>query len=67
MRGPVKKVCAGCHQSFECGQYRCWCGKLEVIDRQMDWIAARFEDCLCSVCLGKIVQSGVGPVDKPFR
>jgi hypothetical protein len=54
MRGPVTKTCEACGATFACGGYRCWCGKVGITERQMDWIAARFKDCLCPVCLEKV-------------
>jgi hypothetical protein len=30
---------------------------LGITDQQMDWIAARFQDCLCPACL-KMVSTG---------
>jgi hypothetical protein len=30
----------------------------------MDWIAARYQDCLCPVCLGKVASGELGP--QPF-
>ena len=56
MRGPVNKTCEACGRGFECGQYGCWCGKIGVTEQQMDWIAARFEDCLCPACLEKVCR-----------
>ncbi|MFI5223257.1 MAG: cysteine-rich CWC family protein [Nitrospirales bacterium] len=58
MRGPVNKTCEHCRHIFECGGYRCWCGKVGITEQQMDWIAARFQDCLCPACL-KLVSAGV--------
>jgi pantothenate kinase type III len=57
MRGPVTKTCEQCKQTFECGQYGCWCGQVGITEQQMDWIAARFQDCLCPACL-KMVSTG---------
>ena len=53
MRGPIQKVCEACGEIFECGQYGCWCCSVPVTEQQMDWIAARFQDCLCPACLNK--------------
>ncbi|MDR4469160.1 MAG: cysteine-rich CWC family protein [Nitrospira sp.] len=64
MRGSIQKTCECCGQVFECGGYKCWCGKVGITESHMDWIAARYEDCLCSLCLGKIVtgERGSHPV-----
>ncbi len=54
MRGPVQKTCEACGATFECGGYQCWCGPVGITERQMDWIALRFKDCLCRDCLHKV-------------
>jgi Cysteine-rich CWC len=54
MRGPVQKTCEACGLRFECGQYGCWCRNIHITEQQMDWIAARFQDCLCPACLNKV-------------
>lgn len=61
MKGPVTKTCGHCGQTFECGQYGCWCGKVGVTEQQMDWIAVRFEDCLCPVCLQQVRTGELEP------
>lgn len=61
MGGPIEKSCGHCGQRFECGQYGCWCGKVRLTDRQFDWIAARFQDCLCSDCLEQVRAGLLGP------
>jgi hypothetical protein len=59
MRGPVQKTCEACGEHFECGQYGCWCCNLPVSEQQMDWIAARFQDCLCPACLNKVITGAL--------
>ncbi|MGH7255164.1 MAG: cysteine-rich CWC family protein [Nitrospirales bacterium] len=54
MKGPVTKTCERCGRTFECGQYGCWCGQAGITERHMDWIAARFQDCLCPACLNQV-------------
>jgi hypothetical protein len=61
MRGPVQKTCESCGQGFECLGYLCWCSKLGITEQQMDWITARYKDCLCSHCLQKIAAGELGP------
>lgn len=61
MKGPITKVCEACGQSFVCGGYGCWCGQIGITERQMDWIAARFENCLCPDCLNKVSRGELGP------
>lgn len=63
--GPISKTCEACSQTFECGQYRCWCGHLGVTELQMDWIEREFKDCLCPVCLRKVISGVLGPGRAP--
>jgi hypothetical protein len=60
MKGPVNKTCEACGKAFECGGYQCWCGRVGITERQMDWIASRFQDCVCPICLAKV---GAGDVE----
>ena len=61
MKGPVNKVCQACNQLFVCGQYGCWCAQTGVTEKQMDWIEKSFKDCLCRLCLEKVVNGELGP------
>ncbi len=61
MRGPVEKVCEHCGEPFQCQGYRCWCETVRITDSQMDWIAARYQDCLCPSCLGRVAAGQLGP------
>ncbi|WHZ29849.1 MAG: hypothetical protein OJF51_004651 [Nitrospira sp.] len=36
-----------------------------MTEEQMDWIAARYEDCLCPACLGKIAIGELGTHPDP--
>ncbi len=54
MNGPVDKTCEACGAVFQCGGNQCLCGKVGITERQMDWIAVRFKDCLCPGCLDKV-------------
>ena len=67
MKGPVSKVCEGCRQVFICGQYGCWCAQVGITEQQMDWIEKSFHDCLCPLCLQKVISDEMGPAchDKP--
>ncbi|MDP1767933.1 MAG: cysteine-rich CWC family protein [Nitrospirota bacterium] len=57
----MTKTCEHCHDTFECRGYQCWCGTLGITQQQMDWIAARYKECLCPVCLGKVAAGELGP------
>jgi len=67
MKGPVEKICEACSRPFQCGQYGCWCGKVGVTEEQMDWIAARFDDCLCPDCLGTVAQGRIELINASLR
>jgi hypothetical protein len=68
MRGSVQKICEQCRQTFQCVGYQCWCGRLGITETQMDWIAARYRDCLCQACLEKIAAGNSGPQSlSPFQ
>lgn len=62
MKGPVSKVCEACKQAFTCGQYGCWCTQVGISDRHMVWIEQSFQDCLCPLCLQKVVDGKLGPL-----
>lgn len=64
MRGPVVKTCEHCQQTFSCGGYQCWCGSVGITEEQMDWIAARYQDCLCPACLQRVAHGTLGPTTK---
>ncbi|MEK6802034.1 MAG: cysteine-rich CWC family protein [Nitrospirota bacterium] len=57
----MTKTCEHCRQPFSCGGYQCWCGKIGITEAQMDWIAARFQDCLCPTCLQLVADGVLGP------
>ena len=56
------KICEACGQSFSCGGYGCWCGQVAITERQMDWISAKFRDCLCPACLLNVSRGELGPL-----
>ncbi|MGH7258220.1 MAG: cysteine-rich CWC family protein, partial [Nitrospiraceae bacterium] len=56
--------CEACGHSFTCGGYGCWCGRIGITEKQMNWIAARFQECLCPDCLKKVSQGDVSLVPK---
>ena len=60
MRGSVVKTCEHCQQPFSCGGYQCWCGSVGITEEQMDWIAARYQDCLCPACLRLVADGTLG-------
>jgi hypothetical protein len=65
MRGPIEKTCEHCGEPFQCQGYRCWCESVRITDSQMDWIEARYQDCLCPSCLGQVAQGAIGRQSDP--
>jgi len=61
MKGPIDKICEACNEPFVCGQYGCWCAQMGVTEKQMEWLESSFEDCLCPLCLKKVVNGELGP------
>ena len=61
MRGPVNKICEACRGAFVCGQYGCWCAQVGVTEAHMKWIEKSFKDCLCAICLKKVISGEFGP------
>jgi hypothetical protein len=61
----VVKTCEHCQQPFSCGGYQCWCGSVGITEEQMDWIAARYQDCLCPACLRLVADGTLGPTKPP--
>ena len=54
MTEPIERRCECCGRTFACGGYACWCGSVPMTERQSAWIAARYDDCLCPLCLAQI-------------
>lgn len=49
-----QKECPRCHVPFECKSGTialCQCQAVELSPAQLDYIAARYGDCLCARCL----------------
>jgi hypothetical protein len=67
MKGPIDKICGHCGQTFACGGYGCWCGQVPLTERQFDWIAQRYDNCLCSICLQKISNGELGVISDTDR
>lgn len=51
------KACPRCGDEFECktGSIAlCQCQTVELDEAQSDYIAARYDDCLCAACLAAL-------------
>lgn len=48
------KFCQRCNKAFECKSgsiLLCQCQTVLLTPEQLDYIAAQYDDCLCSACL----------------
>lgn len=51
------KSCPRCHAGFECKPDdvdNCQCASAKLNQSQRDYIASRYDDCLCVDCLNKL-------------
>jgi hypothetical protein len=50
------KECPRCGKTFTCtGTVFCWCFEVTIPERVRDYIAARYEGCLCKECIDELV------------
>ncbi len=48
------KLCPVCNRSFECKMgdvLKCQCYAVRLNDEEREYIAQRFQDCLCATCI----------------
>lgn len=48
------KTCPRCQSEFECKTgtiEQCQCQTVELTEEHLDYIQARYDDCLCAACL----------------
>ena len=56
---PRTLTCPMCGQPFTCGlSASCWCAARKVTEEVRAWLAARYETCVCSTCLDRLVEEG---------
>lgn len=51
------KTCPHCQQHFECKTgdiHNCQCETVELMQHHRDYIAAKYNDCLCVSCIREI-------------
>jgi len=57
------KICPACQQTFECNEeniFECQCYQIQLNTQQKAMIANQYTDCLCSLCLNKLI------IEKPL-
>ncbi|MEI7934673.1 MAG: cysteine-rich CWC family protein [Chlorobiaceae bacterium] len=55
-------TCPVCGQPFTCAlSSTCWCATRTVPSEVRDYLAGRYETCVCSTCLDQLIeQAGTG-------
>ncbi|MEI6639483.1 MAG: hypothetical protein FDX02_07570 [Chlorobium sp.] len=55
-------ICPICGQQFTCAlSSTCWCVTKTVPPQVRDYLAGRYETCVCSTCLDRLIkQAGTG-------
>jgi hypothetical protein len=54
---PRPVTCPMCGQKFTCGMSSsCWCATRAVPEEVRKYLAARYETCVCSACLDRLVE-----------
>ena len=55
-------ICPICKESFICGlSSTCWCATRKVPAEVKEYLAERYETCICSTCLDRLIeQAGTG-------
>ncbi len=51
------KSCPRCSRDFECRNddiFNCACISIPLFKKELDWLAANYDDCLCINCLEEI-------------
>lgn len=54
-----KEACPECGQVFYCGRSdigNCFCNKLKLTDKQRAELSLKYNACLCSECLEKLLK-----------
>lgn len=58
---PKTVTCPICEQQFTCGMSAsCWCATRVVPDSVRSYLAARYETCVCSNCLDRLIAEAKG-------
>ena len=50
-------ICPRCGTEFECkvgSVLQCQCAGVELTDKQREYVASKYEDCLCARCLREL-------------
>jgi hypothetical protein len=57
MQKHEQKTCPHCQSIFECKTgsiEQCQCQTVSLDEAQLDYIHARYDDCLCAACLAEL-------------
>jgi hypothetical protein len=54
---PKKVACPVCGEQFTCGMSSsCWCATRVVPESVRHYLAERYETCVCSSCLDRLIE-----------
>jgi hypothetical protein len=54
---PRTVTCPICGQNFTCGMSTsCWCATRVVADEVRRYLAERYDTCVCSTCLDRLIE-----------
>lgn len=62
-----EKKCPRCGKAFECkvgNVSQCHCSNITLTDAERNFIAQRYQDCLCHKCLTDLKQGSVLFIEK---
>jgi hypothetical protein len=60
------KACPRCRREFECKSgsvLQCQCSAISLSEKELEFIAARYDDCLCATCLALLQQEARKQLD----
>ncbi len=55
-------TCPICHEQFTCSlSSTCWCASRKVPSEVKEYLAERYDTCICSICLDRLIaNAGTG-------
>ncbi len=53
----TSKACPKCGKKFECRGDDCWCHEYNLLNKDINFIRANWDDCLCPSCLKEFAEN----------
>jgi hypothetical protein len=57
MSEPKNKCCPKCGSQFHCQGEDCWCEQYHILPKDLHYIRATWNDCLCPQCLKAFAEN----------